>query len=388
MQAAKPVRGPIIGAIGRNCNSLGPANPGSRRPSAGILGAVIALTARFLLVWVLFLAGFSKIADRGGFQGALREFGVPERLVPGLAIFVPVAELATACALLGGSTLPWGAVAAILLLVVFTAAIAVNVAEGRQPDCKCFGGLHKSTTGPRTLVRNLFLVALAGLVLADAWSGSPKGAWAALSDRPAGEAAAALVASALLAVIVARSDLVLRWLHRFGWLRRLRRATLVPIQMRLGDAMARLRLALGRPRRGLPVGSAAGFFYLPTLDGGVLDLDTLLDGDRQLLLLFGDPGSDGWDELLPSVAAWQADYDSELAIAIVSRGTPEQNARAMNGHGPVLLQNHREMLDSYRVDRTPSAVLVTRDQKIGSAPAAGMAEIRELVATTVAGERA
>jgi uncharacterized membrane protein YphA (DoxX/SURF4 family) len=345
---------------------------------------VIALVARFLLVLVLFLAGFSKVADRAGFRGALREFGVPEGFVPGLAILVPVAELATACALLAGPSLRWGGLAAVSLLVVFTAAIAANIAQGRQPDCKCFGGMHKATTGPRTLVRNVFLVALAGLVLADAWSGSTESAWAALTDRAAGEAVAALVVSALLAVIVARNDVVLRWLHRFRWLRRLRKATLVPLRMRLGDAMARLRLAMGRPRQGLPVGAPAGYFYLPTLDGGVLDLDTLLDGDRQLLLLFGDPGSAGWDELLHTVEAWQTAHGSELTIAIVSRGSPEQNARAMNGHGPVLLQNHREMLDAYRVDRTPSGVLVTPDQKIGSPPASGPEEIEKLVAGVVA----
>jgi uncharacterized membrane protein YphA (DoxX/SURF4 family) len=348
----------------------------------------LSITARLLLAFVLLIAGISKLTDRRGFRAALRDFGVRERLARALAIVVPVAELATAGALIPGPSAQWGGLAAAVLLVAFTAAITANIARGRHPECKCFGGLHTSTTGPRALVRNAFLVVLAALVVTDSWAGSPDSAWDALADRGAGGAVLAGIVSGLGALVIARNDLVLTRLHRFRSLRRLRKAILLPAQMRVAEAMARLRVALGRPRRGLPVGSEARFFMLPTLDGEVLDLDTLLEDGKPMLLLFLDRASDGGDELLAASAAWRAGHASELTIAIVSRGTHEKNAQAMNGHGPVLLQKHREMLESYRVDVTPSAVLVTPDGKIASAPAAGKAEISELVATIVAGERA
>ena len=47
---------------------------------------------------------------------------------------------------------------------MFAAAIAVNLARGRRPDCHCFGDLHARPAGPATLGQNLVLAAGAGAV--------------------------------------------------------------------------------------------------------------------------------------------------------------------------------------------------------------------------------
>src|SRR5262245_55961161 len=245
---------------------------------------MIALTSRLVLIFVLALAGISKLADRQGFREALREFRVPPRFVPAAAILIPLAELVTAGDLLGGSSLRWGAIAAASLLVVFTAVMGINVAQGRRPECACFGGLYKATTGWRSLVRNLFLLALAGVVLADAWSGSDQTAWSALADRGGVEAVGVLAVAGILALFVARNDWVQARLYRWRWARGLTEATVEPARRRVGAVRARARLALGRPRKGLPVGSEARFFYLPTLGGEHLDLDTLTADGKRLLL--------------------------------------------------------------------------------------------------------
>jgi len=42
----------------------------------------------------------------------------------------------------------------VVLLLAFTAAIAVSLARGRAPDCNCFGRLSAGAVGRKTLLRN------------------------------------------------------------------------------------------------------------------------------------------------------------------------------------------------------------------------------------------
>ena len=89
---------------------------------------------------------------------------MPEPLVPSLAIILPVAELATGGVLVPAATAPWGAAAALVLLAVFSVAIAIALLRRRPPDCGCFGRLHASAASARSLVRNGGLAALALVV--------------------------------------------------------------------------------------------------------------------------------------------------------------------------------------------------------------------------------
>src|SRR3954451_19159071 len=100
--------------------------------------AAAALVARLVLAGVFIAAGVGKLLDRRGSQRALREFGVPARLTGFGALALPVAELATAAALLVQPSAPWGAVAALVLLAGFTVGIVNALARGRAPDCHCF----------------------------------------------------------------------------------------------------------------------------------------------------------------------------------------------------------------------------------------------------------
>jgi hypothetical protein len=71
---------------------------------------------------------------------------------------------------------------------------------------------------------------------------------------------------------------------------------------------------------------------------------------------------------------------------VVTTGTPEANAAKLSGHPPdrVLFQTDHEVDGAYRLNGTPSAVLVSPDATIASTPAAGRDEIRELVGRVVA----
>ena len=132
--------------------------------------AAATLVARLVLAAVFAVAGAAKLADRDDARRTLRGFEVPAALVAPLALLVPGAELATAGALLATPTVVAGAVAAIVLLTAFSAAIAVAIARGRQVQCTCFGRLYSAMVSRRTLARNGLLLAGAAFVLVGALS--------------------------------------------------------------------------------------------------------------------------------------------------------------------------------------------------------------------------
>jgi uncharacterized membrane protein YphA (DoxX/SURF4 family) len=339
---------------------------------------LVLVAARLALALVLALAGISKLAAQPEARKAMAEFGAPERLVPSLAVAVPLAELAAAAALLPGGAVTWGGLGALGLLLVFTAAIAFNVARGRRPDCRCFGALHRGTTGPRSLIRNAALLVVAAFIVVASLAGTTPDVWDDLVDRGgwAGVTATALA----LALLVARSELVFDLLTRSSRLVALKQA----FQTRARSMFARRRVARGRAREGLPIGSDAPHFFFPTADGESLTLASLLQRGRKVLLLF--PAADRSDDaaLLSEVAAAEAGDADELTVVIVGHDKAEPDVS--NGYGlrNVLLSAGRQLHDAYHVDLTPSAVLVNPDGKIGSRTVAGSDAIQELVFHAVA----
>jgi hypothetical protein len=68
--------------------------------------------------------------------------------------------------LLLGLALPGAALAAAALLVVFTGVVLGDLRGGRPMPCHCFGRFSQETAGPATVARNLVLLALATLLIA------------------------------------------------------------------------------------------------------------------------------------------------------------------------------------------------------------------------------
>jgi hypothetical protein len=75
---------------------------------------------------------------------------------------LPVLELGLAGALLVPQTSTAGAVGALVLLLVLTAAVGVALTRGRGADCGCFGQDRSASLSGPTLLRNGVLVGLAG----------------------------------------------------------------------------------------------------------------------------------------------------------------------------------------------------------------------------------
>jgi uncharacterized membrane protein YphA (DoxX/SURF4 family)/thiol-disulfide isomerase/thioredoxin len=295
----------------------------------------------FVLAAVFATAGAAKLRDLKGSREAMEGFGVPASLVAPLGVAVPLAELAVAVTLLVGPTRTWGALGALALLAGFSLAIAWNLALGRTPDCHCFGQLHSSPAGPRTLVRNAALIALAGVVASQA----------DLASSAATAAAGFAIAGA-------------------GWALSSRAAP----------------TASDRVRRGPAIGAPAPGFELPALEGNTVSLKSLLGLGKPALLVFSDPHCGPCQTLAPDVADWQRVHSDELTIAVIeNRDRLPASRRDEHGRRDVLLQRETEIADAYGAQGTPTAVLVGTDGRVASPVAGGSAGIESLMARTVTG---
>src|SRR5260221_3176854 len=128
--------------------------------------SIVLLLARLVLAVVCVVAGLGKLLDLKGSQEAMRDFSLLRSLAAPLGILLPFADLAVTVALIIPASAWWGALGALVLLLLFVAGIAYNLTIGRKPDCHCFGVFYSSAIGKNTLIRNLVLVAVALLVVA------------------------------------------------------------------------------------------------------------------------------------------------------------------------------------------------------------------------------
>ncbi|HEV2124033.1 MAG TPA: MauE/DoxX family redox-associated membrane protein, partial [Chloroflexota bacterium] len=129
----------------------------------------VLLLARLLLAAVFAVAGVAKLLDQTGSRRAMREFGLSSSLAAPLGMLLPLIELAVAGAPLSTATARWGALGALVLLLLFVAGIGVNLARGKHPDCHCFGQLHSAPAGWPTLARNATLAVVAAFILWQGW---------------------------------------------------------------------------------------------------------------------------------------------------------------------------------------------------------------------------
>ena len=122
----------------------------------------LPVVAAVLVGVALVVAGGSKLAAGGAWPEQARGMGAPRWVVP----LVPWVELAVGAALVTQLARRAAALAAIALLVAFSVLIARLLRRGEHPPCACFGSWSLEPIGPRHLVRNAALVALAVVALA------------------------------------------------------------------------------------------------------------------------------------------------------------------------------------------------------------------------------
>lgn len=329
------------------------------------------LAARLTLAGVFGLAGIAKLLDLQGVRKAITDFGAPKWLADPLGYGLPFFEILIAILLLPVPTAVWGALGALVLLVTFTVVITVNMAQGKRPDCHCFGQLHSKPIGISTLFRNLLLaVGAAGVV----WLPSQQPALsvsAAMNMLFAGQTSIAVLAGGLALIVVAHAYLTLHLFRQNGRL-------LLRIEA-LESASGRLPQSVGATRSGLPVGSVAPKFELPLAGGGMFSLDGLLNMGKQILLVFSDAACGPCKALIPELVVWQRQHSEILTLVVVTRGVSKEKPSGGIDLDYVLVQNDREVAEAYQVMGTPSAVLIGKDGLLGSFLASGANAIGNLV---------
>jgi peroxiredoxin len=338
----------------------------------------ILLVARLLLAGVFGVAGLAKLTDRTGSRQAMIDFGVPGPLATPLGILLPLAELSITAALVPTITAWWGALGALTLLLLFVAAISVNLARGRSPDCHCFGQLHSVPAGWATLARNGLLAAVAGFVI---WQGGDDAGLSVVTwlfELTAFQLATLVAGVVVLGLLAAEGWFLVHLLGQNG--RLLIRVEALEARL-AADGMTTAPTPTLSTITGLPVGSPAPSFHLASLSGEPMTLHSLRATGNSVMLVFSDPGCGPCHALLPDLVRWQRDYASALTIALISRGKPEANRAKIAEYGVqnVLLQQDREVAQSYQAYGTPTAVIVRPDGTIGSPPASGAAAIGALV---------
>lgn len=329
-----------------------------------IFGSMLMNTA---LAMIFALAALAKFADLEGTQRMLGAFGVPAFFERAGSVLLPVCELCVAAGLLVPVTARDATFGAVLLLSIFTAAMAYNIARGRRPSCNCFGQIDAQPIGKRTLVRNAWLTSLA--------------AFAAFVE-PARAAtfglAAPLYGPRLLMISLLLSCLFFFAVAVFLLLKVIRGQD--AMQARLDMAPWGKSAGQNRPMpTSLPVGSKAPEFSLNDLGGSTVTLSDLVAGGRPALLFFTSPTCPPCKTLSPEIEKWQREHSDKLNIVRITEGAADKNRYP----GTVLLQKAREVADAYQSWGTPGAVLVNADGTIGSEMARGVPGIRALVEKVV-----
>jgi thiol-disulfide isomerase/thioredoxin/uncharacterized membrane protein YphA (DoxX/SURF4 family) len=327
--------------------------------------AVGLLVARLFLVGIFAVAGISKLRDRHGTWAMLRAFGAGVRTSNAIAPVLPFLELGAAIALVPTLTAAAGAIAALALLVVFSAAIAVNLALGRKPECRCFGSIGNAPIGASTLVRNGAFCLLGAAVLLQPPATTDPPAFAFLAAN-----VAAVVATVFAIALVVVS--VVLW----------------QVLMQQGRMLARLDSLEGwapaedvRPAAGLALGTTAPDFALPDLEGNLTTLAALRALGKPVGLFFVHPTCGPCRALVPYLVRWSSELGDGLTMVIVSEGAPKENIAFLPGFAPnrVVLQAEHAVADAYAAYGTPAAVIVDPSGAIASEVAGGRDAIARLV---------
>lgn len=127
------------------------------------MNPLIALGSSLILAYVFITAARHKWRTPGEFADILQNYQV----LPGPAVhpasrLLPVLECATGLALLVPAAMRQAADVAAALLLIYSAAITLNLVRGRRRiDCGCGGTALRQTLSEWLLARNAILIGLA-----------------------------------------------------------------------------------------------------------------------------------------------------------------------------------------------------------------------------------
>ncbi len=324
--------------------------------------SALLLCARCVLAAVFLVAAAGKLLDLPGSRKALEEFGVPARVAALAGPALPIGEMAVAVALLIRPIAVAGAAGGLLLLIVFVAGVARAMAQGRAPDCHCFGQIHSEPAGPATLARNVVLASPALLIVIAGSGPSLDGGLSSLDGTQV-----ALVATAVLAAALGLTAATL-----WGKTRRLQRE------------LVSVRASKQPP--GLPRGAPAPGFALAAIRGGASTLEDLRRPSQPTVLVFLSTRCVPCLTMLPKLADWQESLTNAVSLPAIFAGEHAEIERvaAEAGLSVALAQEGSEVFGLYALRATPSGVLIDADGVIAATPAEGVPAIEALIRSAAA----
>ncbi|WP_157721975.1 MauE/DoxX family redox-associated membrane protein [Tumebacillus avium] len=128
----------------------------------------LALLLRLLLAFLFFTTAWSKLKKMGEHIGIVEDYKIlPKRLVKPFAKGEVYFELSLSLLLIVGIYQDLTALAAVLLLLIYTTAITVNLLRGRKEiSCGCGGAAGNHQLSGWLVLRNAVLIVLAMIVYA------------------------------------------------------------------------------------------------------------------------------------------------------------------------------------------------------------------------------
>jgi len=357
---------------------------------AGVLG-------RGILGITFLVAGLAKLASPQTAATAVAEFGAPAFARP-LLRFLPHLEVVVAASLAFAATAWFGAWTAAALLMVFIAAIQINLARGRRPDCNCFGQVRPAPISAFTVLRNVVLLAIAGWLIVSGPPGDSADLWTWLRTLTAKQQ---LIAAAVVVTLLVVGQGVLRGYVSEPPADAARPTPPPPARPR--QAAARGTAASGVTARadavpartpavparkltgnGLSSGVVAPGFELPDLSGQTHTLASLLALGKPIVLVFSSPGCESCQALVPKLPPQVATHADRVTLVLVSRDTVERNLAKLKDPGDLLVLRQRdyEVAEDYDITTSPAGIVVSPDGMIASPLAMGGLAILDLIRRT------
>ena len=336
---------------------------------------LVLLLIRLFLAAIFMLAGVGKLLDLEGSERAVKDFGTPEELAKFFAVALPFAEIVFAVLLLFTETSWLGAIGALLLLLTFIGGMIWQMAQGRAPDCHCFGQIHSEPVSQKTLIRNIVFAVLA-LVLIIAGRENQGLSFSDLtSETDFMQIILGLATVGLLAAVVFYLKKISE--QQVQIMRRIEVIELLAHE----DGKGLNREDVETPQEGLLIGTPAPDFEAKDLNGKLVSFEQILAKGKPMLFFFVSPTCAPCAALLPEIEAWQTELKDNLDFIFISSGKPGENAEKLGGSTfkQILLQNENEITEAFDAKWTPTAVLINPDGTIASRLATGDQAIRELV---------
>jgi peroxiredoxin/uncharacterized membrane protein YphA (DoxX/SURF4 family) len=332
----------------------------------------VLLVVRLILFGIFALAGIGKLLDLEGSKKAVKDFGIPGGLASAIGVLLPLAELSIAALFLFVSVSWYGAVGGLVLLAVFIAGMAYQMAEGNAPDCHCFGQIHSEPVSKGSVARN---VVFSGLTLILILLGRNRQGIDLLDGRVDGMQL--ILGVVLIALVVA----VLLYIKKISDQQAviLKRIDLLETISR--DGMPVERGNAGNPEDALAIGTPFPDFELPNLGGRVIAFEHLLGEAKPILFFFVGPNCVPCKALLPEIEGWKEEFGEKINFVFLTSGKSEENIEKFGDAGvrTVLIQKGREVAEFVNARWTPTALFVGADGLIASRPAVGDNAIRDLV---------